>query len=296
MKSISLRLVLSLATLALLVVPGAASAATQFGQLAPQGAGLSCTANSGHAPSTLASGQPNPYTVPDGGGVITEWRTRAGAGGGSLALQALAQDQMNNGTYTVLAESRVETPTASTVNTFKTRLPVAGGEVLGLRVVAGSPDCRYTGATGITEWSITPAPQPNSGPVAYPTGTGDTAINARATLEPDKDGDGFGDETQDGCPSKGQRQDDCVPPSVAINKAPKKKTKRAKARFRFSSDDPQATFECSLDGKRFKPCASPFVTRKLKRGRHTFEVRATDRNDNASEVAAYKWKVKKKRR
>ena len=30
----------------------------------------------------------------------------------------------------------------------------------------------------------------------------DGLVNVRATVEPDADGDGFGDETQDACPSK----------------------------------------------------------------------------------------------
>jgi hypothetical protein len=278
-----------------LLLPSSALAATEIGQLAPQAAGLPCQENTGHASSTLASARPNPYAVPPGGGVITQWQTRAGTGGGSMALQTLNQDTTNNGTFSVLAESAVETPAASTVNTFKTRIPVKGGEVLGLRVVTGNPDCRWSGATDITEFSITPAPQPNSGPIMYPNGLGTTSINVSASIEADKDNDGFGDETQDGCPTKGNRQDDCIKPTVQLDKTPKKKTKKPKAKFKFSSDDAKATFECSVDGKAFKSCTSPLRVKKLKPGKHSFAVRATDGNDNTSKEANYRWKVKKKK-
>jgi hypothetical protein len=37
----------------------------------------------------------------------------------------------------------------------------------------------------------------------------------QADIEPDADGDGFGDETQDGCPSQGGTQGACVPPDTS---------------------------------------------------------------------------------
>jgi hypothetical protein len=296
MKKAVLVSALSASLAAALLLPSSGLAATEIGRLAPQGTGLACAANEGHTVSTVASGQPNPWAVPAGGGVITEWKTRAGAGGGTMALQILSQDAANNGTFSVLAESAVETPAASAVDTFKTRLPVKGGELLGLRVASASPDCRYTApGQGFTEFSKTPAALPNSGPVMYPNGTADLGINVTASIEADKDNDGFGDETQDGCPKKGNRQDDCIKPTVQLDKTPKKKTKKPKAKFKFSSDDAKATFECSVDGKRFKPCASPLRVKKLKPGKHSFAVRATDGNDNTSKEANYRWKVKKKK-
>lgn len=298
MKNARLLSALLLTFFACLLVPSSGLAATTAGQLAPGGTGLSCTASTGHAVSTLASAKPNPYVVPTGRGVITEWQFRAGTGGGSLALQTLSQDTTNNGTFTPLAESAVETPTATIVNQFKTRISVSGGELLGLRVVAGSPDCRFSAAPaqGLTEFSVTPAPLPGGGPVAYPSGLADLGLNVKATIEPDADNDGFGDETQDGCPTKASRSDDCVKPSVRIDKGPKAKTRKTKAKFEFSSDDAKAKFECSVDGKKFAPCASPLKVKGLKKGKHVFEVRAIDQNENASAAESYTWKVKKKRK
>jgi hypothetical protein len=74
-------------------------------------------------------------------------------------------------------------------------------------------------------------------------------------------------------------------PDTTIDKKPKKKLKlkgnkrRVKAKFRFSSSNPAATFECKLKRKKakrkaeFKACDSP-KTYKAKRGKYTFQVRA----------------------
>lgn len=50
----------------------------------------------------------------------------------------------------------------------------------------------------------------------------------------------------------------------------------AKGVFEFSSIEPRATFECSLDGSEFRRCVSPVVHNNLVSGSHTFQVRATD--------------------
>jgi hypothetical protein len=52
-------------------------------------------------------------------------------------------------------------------------------------------------------------------------------------------------------------------------------------RFGFASSEPDSTFTCQLDKSAPEPCASPFVYRDLKRGRHSFSVFATDALGNA---------------
>ena len=80
-------------------------------------------------------------------------------------------------------------------------------------------------------------------------------------------------------------------------KGPKDKTKKRSATFEFSSSEPGSTFECTLDGKQtFKPCTSP-ITVKVKKGKHSFDVRATDAAGNADPTpASDTWKVKKKKK
>jgi hypothetical protein len=90
---------------------------------------------------------------------------------------------------------------------------------------------------------------------------------------------------------------DTTAPNAIIDKGPKKKTRKRKAKFRFSSDDPTATFECKLDKEDFEPCTSPKKYKKLKRKKHTFQVRATDAAGNVDQTPdSLKWKVKKKKR
>ena len=46
--------------------------------------------------------------------------------------------------------------------------------------------------------------------------------------------------------------------------------------FMFSSNDPQATFECAIDGEAFSSCESPAQYSSLALGDHIFRVRAVD--------------------
>ena len=79
-------------------------------------------------------------------------------------------------------------------------------------------------------------------------------------------------------------------------KGPKRKVTRSRARrglrFRFSSDDPSASFECRLDKGEWKPCASPKRVRRAKLGRHTLRVRAGDARGNVeARPVHWRWKV-----
>jgi hypothetical protein len=117
-------------------------------------------------------------------------------------------------------------------------------------------------------------------------------LDIAATVEPDCDGDGFGDESQDPDVSS------CLPttgPDTTITKRPKDKTKKKTATFEFSSSPPGAQFECSLNGSPFLPCSSPHKV-KGKKGKNHFEVRAVYLENADSSPATDTWKVKKKKR
>jgi hypothetical protein len=79
-------------------------------------------------------------------------------------------------------------------------------------------------------------------------------------------------------------------PQTSIDKGPKKKTAKRSAKFRFSSPDEDASFECSLDGKRFKPCDSPLKLKRVKPGKHVFSVRAIVDGKADKSPADYRWK------
>jgi hypothetical protein len=85
-----------------------------------------------------------------------------------------------------------------------------------------------------------------------------------------------------------------------ITHAPKKKVKtrkrKVRAVFAFTSTRPNSTFECKLDNGAFEPCTSPEKF-KVKKGKHTFAVRATDAVGNVdASPATFDWKVKRKRK
>jgi hypothetical protein len=69
---------------------------------------------------------------------------------------------------------------------------------------------------------------------------------------------------------------DLTPPETSITAGPSGLEPVASASFSFSSNEPDATFACSLDGAPFAPCTSPFAVAGLGQGEHTFAVRAID--------------------
>jgi hypothetical protein len=63
-------------------------------------------------------------------------------------------------------------------------------------------------------------------------------------------------------------------PQTILSPKPAKKSADTTPTFRFRADSPGASFQCAVDGGRFKACHSPFTTPKLKPGVHTFSVRS----------------------
>jgi probable HAF family extracellular repeat protein len=59
----------------------------------------------------------------------------------------------------------------------------------------------------------------------------------------------------------------------------------------FSSNDPAATFECSLDGAPFAPCHSPHPMTGLALGSHTFRVRAVNDLEPESAPVQRTWTI-----
>ncbi|MFN8111602.1 MAG: hypothetical protein U0R51_00230 [Solirubrobacterales bacterium] len=98
---------------------------------------------------------------------------------------------------------------------------------------------------------------------------------------------------------------DTTPPDTAITTKPKDKIKlkgrkkTAKATYAFTATEGGSTFTCRLDAAAPAPCASPLKLTKLKKGRHTFTVFATDAAGNPDATAAtdtFKVVMKKKKR
>ncbi len=89
---------------------------------------------------------------------------------------------------------------------------------------------------------------------------------------------------------------DKTAPDLKIISGPTGKTKDKTPTFGFSSTDPTAKFSCSIDGAAPVSCTSPFTSKKLTKGKHTFAVFATDAAGNKSATATRSFQVKKKKK
>lgn len=79
-------------------------------------------------------------------------------------------------------------------------------------------------------------------------------------------------------------------PRTRLTSAPPTTTPKARARFRFRSNEP-SSYRCKLDTRRWRACSSPTVYKGLSVGRHTFQVRATDRAKNTDATPArHSWR------
>jgi Tol biopolymer transport system component len=76
---------------------------------------------------------------------------------------------------------------------------------------------------------------------------------------------------------------DTTPPQTKITKTPPNKSAKSKAKYKFTSSEPDSTFECKLKGKglkkavkEFGDCDSPRKYKRLDEGKFKFSVRAID--------------------
>jgi parallel beta helix pectate lyase-like protein len=120
---------------------------------------------------------------------------------------------------------------------------------------------------------------------------GTSEVSASASVPPDP---------PTGCPAVSSQCPIVTPPSpapdttkpkVTIKSGPKAKSTVTTAKFKFVSDEAGSKFKCKLDKKAFANCKSPKTYKKLKPGKHTFKVKATDAAGNVSAVPMRKFTV-----
>ncbi len=75
-------------------------------------------------------------------------------------------------------------------------------------------------------------------------------------------------------------------PETTITAGPSGRTGDSSPSFAFESSDPEATFECSLDGAGFSPCTSPTAYAGVTESPHTFAVRSVDAAGDADPTPA----------
>jgi len=216
-KRLSAALVLATAVCAL-VGAGPASAATVFGSgcTATQITDGAIWVSTGHAPAN-----PLPVTSPISG-VVTEWAINTNIvieSEGKLAgeLPRVLQQRLlvlraEGESFKVIGEASGGPLSLSGSNTYNARVPIQAGDYLG---IAGNP---------FTAWCDTKDPADTYAAATGGTPTGSVFRVERSTglqvpitarVEPDVDGDGYGDETQDQCPQSASYQTPC--PVVTVS-------------------------------------------------------------------------------
>lgn len=208
------RLALILAGGALALSAGPAAAATSLGQVAPAAATGGCT-NCGMLQTQTAPGSA-PYVVPAGGGVITSWSFRDTSKATAARLRLFAPGA-GPGEYTLIAQTPYRNFALGEAGPTQTQIPVAAGVHLGIAVTAAD-QAYYTYNDGDTVGGNFDVAAP-IGASALVGNFGQRHVNIAAILEPDADHDGYGDETQDGCPSDPTVQTKC-PPAPAGSQQP----------------------------------------------------------------------------
>jgi hypothetical protein len=253
------------------------------------------------AASLIQNASPgNGYAAPTAG-VITAWSFQASASG-TVPIKLKVFRSAGATDYLTVDESEQVVPTAGVLNTFPTTIPVKAGDLLGLYVSSESPAGKAS-APGYF-YGLTPGdPIPGSTKTFFEP-TDNRQLDVSAQFEPDADGDGFGDETQDLCPTDPSRQTACAvpltdttPPETTITAMPRARIHKGKANIAFTSSEADSSFECRLDHNfDFGPCPTPLSV-NAKRGKHTIEVRAKDAAGNVDTTPAVAtWKVVKKKK
>jgi hypothetical protein len=191
------------------LAPVRADAATSIGQLDTGTPSSQCQAHSGWVQSAEA-GAPS-YVVPAGHWVIVSWSHRANSAVGRDLGVRVWRATATVGSYTLVGGGSLRVLTPGGINTFRERISVGGGDLLGLRVGAGGGSaCEFTAGAGNSVRHGAAASEPPSGSTATLSSVlASKRLNVTARLEADADADGYGDETQDLCPGSAGASSGC---------------------------------------------------------------------------------------
>jgi hypothetical protein len=179
----------------LLLAASSASAATEVGS--------NCVTNTGAGGNLTvvqlakAPGDALPITAP-ASGVVTRWKVNSGIEGSFPQQLKVLRQAGNAKTFLTVAESAAATVIKGQ-NSFETHIPVQAGDRFGLASVGTSALLWCSTAVAANEMGILASNVGVGSTNEFPPAPGMVAP-VSATIEPDADNDGFGDETQDKCP------------------------------------------------------------------------------------------------
>lgn len=189
--------------------------------------GSRCTASGGdqgiRVQDVEVPGGPT-YAAPTAG-ILTKWGLSAPNGQSGTVRLKIISYSAGDSSWTVLNHSEAM-PFVSGLNTFATRIPVAAGNAIALYSSTYAAYC-LTGVapaetSAVEKWG---PDTPIGGSFSLDSFTAGTRTALFAVIEPDADGDGFGDESQDLCPQRADLQSAC--PVVSIGKVTRKAAKKS---------------------------------------------------------------------
>lgn len=198
-----------------LTLAAPAGASTQIGQLPVPYAWAVC----GGAPyfQTGVLAGTTSYSVPAGGGVITSWSTRTETNAGTAKLEVVRK--VSAGQFLIVGADGPRAVAANSNPSFSgVRIPVQAGDMIGMLAKGTNCIAFTSGLIANTVSVLKPGTDPIPGTVAPEyAASNEELIPVVAKVEPDADHDGYGDESQDQCPSDPSTQ---VPPCNVVAPTP----------------------------------------------------------------------------
>lgn len=205
MKTLRLPVLVAVLSTALALASSAGAATT---------IGSKCVSNSGSPSTHFTTGTSNgeSYVVPFNG-VLTTWGTDRTQDPNPASVAAVLGSPTGPN-WVVLSSTAYENVPGSSAASFAARLPVSAGQTLGSATFYSNPPVMCSTS------NISDAGVYYGNPIAVGTPFSPTTINSYkaaiwATIEPDADGDGYGDDSQDKCPQSAAWQNPCPELKIA---------------------------------------------------------------------------------
>ena len=153
------------------------------------------------------------YAVPAGYGVITAWSHSTGNGSGAVTFKVYRP--LGSGGFLVLA-ANARTVSANTVHDFPVQIRVQPGDRIGISTTQVEVAYRSGDPSDLMGMFQFRGGDPPPGTTAAQDGPPFVGyrVDVAARVETDADGDGFGDDSQDNCPTSAASQGAC--PGVVL--------------------------------------------------------------------------------
>ncbi|WP_134741749.1 hypothetical protein [Nocardioides sp. 503] len=288
-------LVCSSAALSALLLSGlslpATAAGTGLGDASPAGENAQCDGDSGYTYLQTGSSASR-YRVPSNG-VITGWQFGTPTVGAPTTVGfrlGRASGSGSDTTYSVVGAS-ADVPVTSGVKVARAvRIRARAGDMLGLYVAGPLESSRCARGTGSPDdTALYVAGNLTSGPATDPAAFAGFQLAVAATLEPDADADGYGDVSQDRCPTEARTHAACPAPQTRAGKpriAKKLVRGGRQVTVAFRASKPGGRFQCALDSAtKFRACSSPY-RKRLEVGKHVLRVRSIGANGKVETTPA----------